>query len=172
MKRSTPVVLSHQNSPTYLFSLINLWLHMHIFNLVTGEYNIMDRENSYFSQEQWFKVKAVLMDLLQSRGWHGSGFSNLSHPVPIPRKNWGKFHPVVVSQKNFSLYYKHTVCGLLALLVDYFDVFISCLDSFYWHTFTAEDPLVSKWCNATFLQIRSNEETNSSSWIAWGVSTF
>ncbi len=165
MKRSTPVVLSHQNSPTYLFSLINLWLH--IFNLVTGEYNIMDRENSYFSQEQWFKVKAVLMDLLQSRGWHGSGFSNLSRPNPT-KKLGGKFHPVVVSRKNVSLYYKHTVCGLLALLVDYFDV----LDSFYWHPFTAEDPLVSKWCNATFLQIRSNEETNSSSWIAWGVSTF
>ncbi len=94
MKRSTPVVLSHQNSPTYLFSLINLWLH--IFNLVTGEYNIMDRENSYFSQEQWFEVKAVLMGLLQSRGWHGSGFSNLSHPTkkipsrPNPTKKLGE----------------------------------------------------------------------------------
>ncbi len=25
--------------------------------------------------------------------------------------------------------------------------------SFWRHPFTAEDPLVSKWCNATFLQI-------------------
>ncbi len=33
--------------------------------------------------------------------------------------------------------------------------------------FTAEDPLVSKWCNAKFLQICSDEETNSStSWMA------
>ncbi len=41
--------------------------------------------------------------------------------------------------------------------------------SFWRHPFTAEDPLVNKWCNATFLQIYSDEETNSStSWIAWG----
>ncbi len=40
--------------------------------------------------------------------------------------------------------------------------------SFWRHPFTAEDPLVSKWCNATFLQICSHEETNSSiSWMAW-----
>ncbi len=40
--------------------------------------------------------------------------------------------------------------------------------SFWRHPFTAEDPLVSKWCNATFLQICSDEETNSStSWMAW-----
>ncbi len=66
-------------------------------------------------------------------------------PVPIPRKNWGESSiPWLFHEKNVSLYYKHTVCGLLALLVDYFDVFISCLDSFYWHPFTAEDPLVSK----------------------------
>ncbi len=47
------------------------------------------------------------------------------------------------------------------LLVDYCDVFISCLDSHSdWHPFTADDPLVSKWWNATFLQICSDEETN------------
>ncbi len=41
--------------------------------------------------------------------------------------------------------------------------------SFWRHPFTAEDPLVSKWCNATFLQICSDEDTNSSaSWMAWG----
>ncbi len=41
--------------------------------------------------------------------------------------------------------------------------------SFWRHPFTVEDPLVSKWCNATFLQICSDEETNSStSWMAWG----
>ncbi len=40
--------------------------------------------------------------------------------------------------------------------------------SFWRHPFTAEDPLVSKWCNAKFLQICSDEETNSStSWMAW-----
>ncbi len=30
--------------------------------------------------------------------------------------------------------------------------------SFWRHPFTAEYPLVSKWCNAKFLQICSNEE--------------
>ncbi len=51
--------------------------------------------------------------------------------------------------------------------VDYCDVIISCLDSFWRHPFTAEDPLLSKWRNATFLQIFSDEETNSStSWMA------
>ncbi len=52
--------------------------------------------------------------------------------------------------------------------MDYCDVFISCLDSFWRHPFTAEEALVSKWCNAKFLQICSDVETNfSSSWIAW-----
>ncbi len=32
--------------------------------------------------------------------------------------------------------------------------------SFWWHPFTAGDPLVSKWCNSSFIQICSNEETN------------
>ncbi len=39
-------------------------------------------------------------------------------------------------------------CGLL---VDYCDVFISCLDSY--SDGTHSHSLVSKWCNATFLQI-------------------
>ncbi len=42
--------------------------------------------------------------------------------------------------------------------MDYCDVFISC--SFWRHPSTAEDQLVSKWCNVTFLQICSDEETN------------
>ncbi len=33
--------------------------------------------------------------------------------------------------------------------------------SFWRHPFTAEDPLMSKWRNATFLQICSDKETNS-----------
>ncbi len=39
--------------------------------------------------------------------------------------------------------------------------------SFWRHPFTAEHPLLSKWCNTTFLQTCSDEETNSS-WMAWG----
>ncbi len=41
--------------------------------------------------------------------------------------------------------------------------------SFWRHPFTTDDPLVSKWCKATFLQICSDEETNSSTfWMTWG----
>ncbi len=40
--------------------------------------------------------------------------------------------------------------------------------SFWRHPFTSEDPLVSKSWNATFLQICSDEETNSSrTWMSW-----
>ncbi len=45
--------------------------------------------------------------------------------------------------------------------------------SFWQHPFTAEDPLVSKWCKATFLQIWYHAKTNSSvSWMAWGIVHF
>ncbi len=45
--------------------------------------------------------------------------------------------------------------------------------SFSRHPFTAENPLVSKLCNVTFLQICSDKQTNSStSWMAWGWAHF
>ncbi len=47
-------------------------------------------------------------------------------------------------------------CGLLWC----FDQLFGLL--FWRHPFTAEDPLVSKWWNAEFLKICSDEETNSS----------
>ncbi len=44
--------------------------------------------------------------------------------------------------------------------------------SLWWHPFTTEDPLVSKWCNATFLQIWRNFSVNFSlsvrpDWCQW-----
>ncbi len=45
-------------------------------------------------------------------------------------------------------------CGLFWCLYQLFEL------SFWRHPFTAEDPLLSKRCNATFLQICSNEQTN------------
>ncbi len=54
-------------------------------------------------------------------------------------------------------------CGLLVIIVRFYQLFEL---SFWRHPFTAEDPLVSKWRNAKFLQICSDEETNSS-WLAW-----
>ncbi len=80
-------------------------------------------EDSYFSQKQRFEVKWVLMMDLY--------LTNMqiftSHDV-----NW--WTGVVW-------------CGLLWCFYQLFGL------SFWRHPFTAEDPLVSKWCNATFLQI-------------------
>ncbi len=77
-------------------------------------------------------------------------------------------HYVFVSYKNTDFRFtRHWLMDWSC--VDYCDVFISCLDSFWRHPFTPEDPLVSKWCNATFLQICSDDETNAAaSWMAWG----
>ncbi len=60
---------------------------------------------------------------------------------------------------RFSLH-KTLIDGLewCGLLMDYCDVFISCFCSFWRHPFTAEHPLVSKWCNAKYLQICSQEK--------------
>ncbi len=52
--------------------------------------------------------------------------------------------------------------------VDYCDVFTSCLDSFWRHPFTAEDPLISKWCNTNFLFCSDEEKKSSTSWMASG----
>ncbi len=58
-------------------------------------------------------------------------------------------------------------CGLLWCFYQLFGL------SFWRHPFTADDPLVSRRCNATFLQIYSDEETNSFiSWMAWGRVNF
>ncbi len=54
-------------------------------------------------------------------------------------------------------------CGLLWCFYQLFGL------SFWRHPFTAEDSLLSKWCNATFLQIFSDEKSNSSPYcMAWG----
>ncbi len=47
---------------------------------------------------------------------------------------------------------------LNATYVDYYDVLWVFGLSFWRHPFTADNLLVSKWCNAKFLQICSNEE--------------
>ncbi len=66
----------------------------------------------------------------------------------------------------FSLHktFIYESCGLL---VDDRDVFISCLDSHSDGTHSLQR-MLTKWCNDKFLQIYSDEETNSStSWMAW-----
>ncbi len=97
-------------------------------------------ESSYFSRKQWFKVKNILI--------------------------------VDLFLTNMQLFFnKMLIDGLdsCELLVDYCDVFISCLNSNFWrHPFTAEYPMVSKWFEeVNFSKSISNKETNSStSWMA------
>ncbi len=48
--------------------------------------------------------------------------------------------------------------------VDYFWItvmFLAAIVTFWRHPFAAENPLVSKWCNAKLLQICSSEEKNA-----------
>ncbi len=77
-----------------------------------------------------------------------------------------------VSHKHSFSLHKMLIDGLewCGLIVNYCDVFISCLDSFWRYPFTAEDPLVSKLYNAQCLQIYFDEETSSSRsiWMDWG----
>ncbi len=65
--------------------------------------------------------------------------------------------------KDFNLWV--ITCGLLWYFFQLFGL------SFWRHPFIAEYPLVSKWCNAEFPQISSDEEKNSSIfWMASRVS--
>ncbi len=94
----------------------------------TGESNIMDYGLVFFVQKQQFKDKTP---------W------------------WISF----LQTCSFSLY-KMVIDGLewRGLPVDYCDIFYQLFGLSFWrHPFTVEDPLVSKWCNAKFLQICSDE---------------
>ncbi len=60
------------------------------------------------------------------------------------------------------------ILDLFRLLIRLFMNYQSFELSFWRHPFTAEGSLLSKWCNAKFLQISSSEETNpSTTWTAW-----
>ncbi len=83
-------------------------------------------------------------------------------------KQWFK-----VKSNDVFVYYRQRFHSMFTnelesceLLVDYCDVFISCLDS---HSDGTHSPhlLVSKCCNANFLKICYDEETDSSTfWMA------
>ncbi len=81
--------------------------------------------DSYFSRKQWFEVKTVLMmDLF------------LTNTQLLTSQNMNWWTGVV-----------WITCGLLWCFYQLFGL------SFWRYPFTAEDPLVSKWWNAAFLQI-------------------
>ncbi len=80
---------------------------------------------------------------------------------PMSQQN---FYHITTNQclKTLSACWVIDWLELCRLLVDYRDVFIRYGFglSFWWHPFTADDPLVSKSCNAIYLHMCSNEETN------------
>ncbi len=94
---------------------------------------------SYFGYKRRFKVKNILMMNL---------FLTNVHLLTSQDINW--WTGVV-----------WITCGLLWCFYQLFGL------SFWRHPFTAEDPMVSKWFKATFLQVYSDEETKSS-WMACG----
>ncbi len=95
--------------------------------------------NWYFHQKWQFKVKMPWWICFRSTSF-------LLHKILIDR---------------LELY--GTTCGLLWCFYQLFGI------SFWRHPFIAEDWLVSKCCNAKFLQMRSGEQTNSpTSWMVWG----
>ncbi len=62
----------------------------------------------------------------------------------------------------FHMMYELESSGLLSCFYQLFGI------SFWRHPFTAEDPLMSKWCNAKFLKLFCDEETNlSTCWMTW-----
>ncbi len=81
---------------------------------------------------------------------------------------WTTYSIYLMDQQtcSFSLHLMLTdgleLCGLLWCFYQLFEL------SFWRHPFTAKDPLLRKWCNATVLQICSHEETNTTtSRMAW-----
>ncbi len=95
--------------------------------------------DSYFDKKRRFKVKNVI-----------------------------KLRICFIQTCSFSLQDIHCWTGVVWITCGLLWCFYEQFGLLFWrHPFTAEDPLVSKWCNAKFLQICSDEETNSStSWMA------
>ncbi len=92
--------------------------------------------NLDFGQKQQFEVKNVLIDL----------FLTNTHLLALQDVHW--WSGVV-----------WITCGLLWCFYQLFGL------SFWRHPFTAEDPLLSKWCNAMLYFSKSDEETNKTdSW--------
>ncbi len=72
------------------------------------------------------------------------------------KKWWVKHTWILFTLQDVKLYTGVISCRFLWRFYELFGL------SFWWHPFTAEDPLVSKWPNPKFLQICSDEQTNSS----------
>ncbi len=174
MKSSPPVVFWHQNPPTCLFRTVSAckWSK----GLVSR-----DSDKTTFLEQKAIVIKVKNISVMNVLIIN-SLFTRLCVLTAAPLENrWWRFptnhraaftdqHYLMqlIAQPHFSLHSQDvnwwtgvvcTTCGLLWCFYQLFGL------SFWRHPFTAEDPLVSKWCNATFLQISSDEETN---WMSEG----
>ncbi len=151
MKKSTPCCpLTSKSTLIFPYNCFGLFLLVTVLDLCiflsqfrlddffTGERNLL-LEVLYFDQKQQFEVKNLLILNL---------FLTNTQILTLQDINW--WTGVV-----------WITWGLLWCFYQLFGL------SFWRHPFTAEDPLVSKWCNAKFLKICSDEQTNSSN--SWRV---
>ncbi len=111
-----------------------------------------------------------------SLGWWVWGWAGKIRVYPLHKsrlQHWiwllqiHSFSLHIMLNYELNIRRKESHCGLLVLSLFYL---VLLLDSFWRHPFTADDPLVNNWCDAKFLQICFNEETNS--WMSWRSANF
>ncbi len=140
--KKSPVVLSHQNPPIYI-CLQLFW------GLIWAYFSADSDEKSF---------------LLLEKSFLGIGFCIFARSNGLGFKNVLKIDFFFSFLKHSFSLHKILTDGLALyrLLVVYCDVFISCLDSFWRHPFTAEDPMGEQvmqckwrnfWVNYSFLFI-------------------
>ncbi len=143
-KSPCPVVLSHQNLPTY-FCLELFWIVFACKQCLICAYFSPDSDETSIALK-----KAIL--------W----IEDLQFIIALMMDLFLRNRQIFASQDiNWWTGVVWITYGLLWCFYQLFGL------SFWRHPFTAEDPLVSKWCNATFLQIWWRN-TLSASWMAWG----
>ncbi len=114
---------------------------------------------------KWFIDKIIKVHLFEYK-LHINNETRLLCQIFVDNV-WLLFWPEAMVKSALRGYLMDWNRGLLWCFYQLFEL------SFWRHPFTADDLLVSKWCKATFLQICSDEETNSStSWMAWGWVNF
>ncbi len=138
-RRSENVQRNSNENASLLFISLNLYYVSHRVTV------FMHND----TETPWYMYKKIVICFLH---WK----------CPSPVVSHIKIHPQIWLEM-FWLVNNAWLCRLLQCFYQLFGL------SFWRHPFTAEDPLVSKRWNATFLQICSHEETNSStSWMSWG----
>ncbi len=117
---------------------------------VINKFNI----KMFLTSNQWFQLMSRLYVIL---------LSPVKMSSHLKKYAWIKLHFQAKTVQNSynQISYSHILSrndhlfGLLWCFNELFGL------AFWRHPFTADDLLVSKWCNAKFLQICSSEETNS-----------